>query len=111
LGARSRKVGGGRRPDSLPTPVLVLLAPGGCARLAAAIIFVGFNLTFFPQYILGDLGMPRRFAAACWPPTPRKHLHPSMARFILGAEGNHLQGATAALGEENSNRRRLVDWI
>jgi len=57
LGARSRKVGGGRRPDSLPTPVLVLLAPGGWARLAAAIIFVGFNLTFFPQYILGYLGV------------------------------------------------------
>ncbi len=31
------------------------------ARLSALLIFVGFNLTFFPQFILGYLGMPRRY--------------------------------------------------
>ena len=38
------------------------LYPDGWARLAAAIIFIGFNLTFFPQYMVGYLGMPRRYA-------------------------------------------------
>ena len=38
------------------------LYPDKWARLAAAIIFIGFNLTFFPQFMLGYLGMPRRYA-------------------------------------------------
>ena len=35
--------------------------PEVLARLSALIIFLGFNLTFFPQFILGYLGMPRRY--------------------------------------------------
>lgn len=31
------------------------------ARVAALVIFAGFNLTFFPQYLLGYHGMPRRY--------------------------------------------------
>jgi cytochrome c oxidase subunit 1 len=33
------------------------------ARIAAVLIFLGFNFTFFPQYLLGMRGMPRRYHA------------------------------------------------
>jgi cytochrome c oxidase subunit 1 len=33
------------------------------ARLSAVLVFIGFNFTFFPQFILGYLGMPRRYHA------------------------------------------------
>src|SRR5690242_3264106 len=35
-------------------------------RAAALVIFLGFNMTFAPQYILGYTGMPRRYAT--YPP-------------------------------------------
>ena len=35
-------------------------------KISAMLVFVGFNLTFFPQFILGYLGMPRRYAS--YPP-------------------------------------------
>ena len=37
--------------------------PEGWARFAVLVVFVGFNLTFFPQFLLGYMGMPRRYAA------------------------------------------------
>jgi len=36
------------------------------ARIAAVLVFIGFNLTFFPQFLLGMEGMPRRYHA--YPP-------------------------------------------
>ncbi len=40
-------------------------------RITCGIIFVGFNLTFFPQFIVGYLGMPRRY-----------HIYPEEFQFL-----------------------------
>jgi cytochrome c oxidase subunit 1 len=37
--------------------------PEGWGKLAALIVFIGFILTFLPQFVLGYLGMPRRYAS------------------------------------------------
>ncbi|MBI4868987.1 MAG: cytochrome c oxidase subunit I [Candidatus Wallbacteria bacterium] len=39
------------------------LYPEFWGRLSAMVIFIGFNLTFFPQFLLGYMGMPRRYYA------------------------------------------------
>ena len=35
--------------------------PEGWAMLAAGLIILGFNATFIPQFLLGNMGMPRRY--------------------------------------------------
>jgi len=37
------------------------LYPRFLSKFAAIVVFIGFNVTFFPQFLLGYLGMPRRY--------------------------------------------------
>jgi cytochrome c oxidase subunit 1 len=54
------------------------------ARFAAVVMFVGFNATFFPQFIMGYLGMPRRYHV--YPPEFQiYHVMSSAGAVILAA--------------------------
>lgn len=37
--------------------------PEAISKVAAVVTFIGFIVTFFPQFLLGYLGMPRRYAS------------------------------------------------
>ena len=53
------------------------------ARVSAVIVFIGFNLTFLPQFVMGSRGMPRRY----WDYDPEYwHYHQAstIGAFILG---------------------------
>ncbi len=52
-------------------------------RIAAVIIFIGFNMTFFTQFFLGSLGMPRRYYDY---PAHFQRLHgfSSVGAFVIG---------------------------
>ncbi len=60
--------------------------PEGWGKLSALIVFVGFNLTFFPQFIVGYLGMPRHY-----------HTYPDEAGYqilhVLSTAGASILGA------------------
>ncbi len=54
------------------------------ALSAWALTFIGFNVTFFPQFILGTLGMPRRYHL--YPPEFHTlHVISTIGAFILAA--------------------------
>jgi len=60
------------------------LYPERLGQLAALITYIGFNLTFFPQFVMGYLGMPRRYHAYA-PEFQIYHVLSSAGASILGA--------------------------
>lgn len=52
-------------------------------RLSAALVFIGFNVTFLPQFILGSRGMPRRYATYD-PEFQSLHVMSTAGSLILG---------------------------
>lgn len=53
------------------------------AKIAFALIFIGFNLTFIPQFILGMEGMPRRYYDYL-PQYQHQHILSSIGALVLG---------------------------
>jgi cytochrome c oxidase subunit 1 len=54
------------------------------AKISALLIFVGFNMTFFTQFILGAKGMPRRYYTYMDQYQPL-HAFSSVGAFVIGA--------------------------
>jgi cytochrome c oxidase subunit 1 len=54
------------------------------ARVAAALVFVGFNLTFLAQFVMGSKGMPRRYYNYL-PEFTTYHRLSSLGSFVMAA--------------------------
>jgi cytochrome c oxidase subunit 1 len=55
------------------------------ARWNAVLVFVGFNLTFFPQFVMGWQGMPRRYHYYYFAPEFQPyHIMSSLGASVLG---------------------------
>lgn len=54
------------------------------AKIACALIFIGFNMTFFTQFIMGTQGMPRRYFTYVEQFQPM-HGFSSIGSFVIGA--------------------------
>jgi cytochrome c oxidase subunit 1 len=51
------------------------------ARIGCLLVFVGFNTTFLPQFVMGSLGMPRRYATY-WPEYQSYHVMSTVGAYI-----------------------------
>jgi cytochrome c oxidase subunit 1 len=78
------------------------------ARVACLLVFVGFNLTFFPQFILGSQGMPRRYAAYK-PEFQFYHQMSTVGFFVLGV-GLFLAAAVLLVSLWNGRKAPNNPW-
>jgi cytochrome c oxidase subunit 1 len=53
-------------------------------QIGAALVFIGFNATFFPQFIMGGQGMPRRYYNYL-PQFQPMHAFSTVGSWIIGA--------------------------
>jgi cytochrome c oxidase subunit 1 len=77
-------------------------------RIACLLVFVGFNLTFFPQFIMGSQGMPRRYAAYK-PEFEFYHQMSTVGFFVLGF-GLFLAAGVLAMSLVNGRKAPNNPW-
>jgi len=77
-------------------------------RLSALFTFIGFNVTFFPQFILGSRGMPRRYYSYL-PEFQELHQISTVGAFILGL-GILLAFAGVLISLKNGKRAPANPW-
>ncbi|MBC8068270.1 MAG: cytochrome c oxidase subunit I [Deltaproteobacteria bacterium] len=53
-------------------------------RIGCLVVFIGFNMTFFNQFIIGQQGMPRRYSTYV-PQFQQQHVLSTIGSYILGA--------------------------
>ncbi|MCG3173489.1 MAG: Cytochrome c oxidase subunit 1-beta [Myxococcota bacterium] len=77
-------------------------------KLSALLVFIGFNLTFFPQFIMGSQGMPRRYHEYL-PQYQTYHLWSSIGSFVLAA-GLFIAGGALFFSLFGSRKAEKNPW-
>jgi len=77
-------------------------------RISCLIVFIGFNMTFLPQFVLGSRGMPRRYATYD-PEFASLHQWSSYGSFILGV-GLLLAGLVLLASLYNGRKAPSNPW-
>jgi cytochrome c oxidase subunit 1 len=77
-------------------------------RVAAVVVFLGFNMTFMPQFIAGSQGMPRRYATY-EVKFVSSHRHSTFGAFVL-AGGLAMVGLNWAHGLRRGKKAAANPW-